>query len=219
MDNIGQLIALLRKERHLSQEALANRVQCTKQTISNYERGLRRPDYETLEAIADVLNVPITFFLSRDEQRDALNRIYQTYPEPTRTYKNLVPIDKMPKYKIPLIGSVAAGTPILADQQYDIYVDSPAQADYALTIEGDSMEPLYLNGDVVYIKEQPDVDDGRVAVVLLDDSAALKRVYHAQDGLLLVSENTKYPPKHASFSEYDNIRILGVVVGFTRMYK
>ena len=220
MDNIGQMIALLRKERRMSQETLAKRVQCTKQTISNYERGYRRPDYETLEAIADVLNVPITFFLSKDEQRDALNRIYQTYPQGTvKLPSNLTPISKAPRHKVPLIGSVAAGEPIIADAEFDVYVDSPEDADYALTVEGDSMEPLYLNGDMIYIKVQDDVDDGRVAVVLMDDTAALKHVYHAPNGLLLVSENTKYPPRNITFDDFDVIRILGIPVGYTRMYR
>ncbi|HIT69207.1 MAG TPA: S24 family peptidase [Candidatus Aphodomonas merdavium] len=99
------------------------------------------------------------------------------------------------------------------------YVDAPEKADYALEIEGDSMEPDYLDGDTIYIRQQPDVYDGGVAVVLVDDSATLKRVYHLQDGLQLVSNNPKYPPMHVSFSEHSAIRILGIVVGYTRMYR
>lgn len=219
MKNIGQMIALLRKERHLSQEALAARVQCTKQTISNYERGTRRPDYEVLEAIADVLNVPITFFLSKDEQRDALNRIYQTYPKTPPLPDGLIPIDQLPRHRVPLIGSVAAGEPIIADPEYDVYVDAPSKADYALTVQGDSMEPLYLDGDVVYIRSQPDVDDGQPAVVLIDDSAVVKRIYHMPGGLTLISENSKYPPRNITQDNCDVLRILGAIVGYTRMYR
>jgi repressor LexA len=128
-------------------------------------------------------------------------------------------MSKVLRHKVPLIGSVAAGEPIIADAEFDVYVDSPEDADYALTVEGDSMEPLYLNGDMIYIKTQDDVDDGRVAVVLMDDTAALKHVYHAPNGLLLVSENPKYPPRNITFDDFDVIRILGIPVGYTRMYR
>ena len=79
MRNIGKLISDLRKERSITQDDLAARLQITKQTISNYERGNRRPSYEALEAIADVLNVPMSFFLTKDEQAEELSRIYANY--------------------------------------------------------------------------------------------------------------------------------------------
>ena len=132
---------------------------------------------------------------------------------------NIMPISSMGTHKVPLIGSVAAGQPILATESYDVYIDSPAKADYALRVEGDSMEPTYLDGDVVYIRQVDDVDDGTVAVVLVEDEACLKRVYHIKNGLSLVSENPKYPPMIRQIPVYDSIRILGVVVGYTRMYK
>lgn len=117
-----------------------------------------------------------------------------------------------------MIGAVAAGEPILADESYDVYVDSPVKADYALRVQGDSMEPTYLDGDIVYIRVTPDVTDGTVAVVLIDDSACMKHVYHIPNGVQLVSDNPKYPPMIRIYPEYDVIRILGAVVGYTRMY-
>ncbi len=79
MRNIGKLISDLRKERNITQDDLATKLQITKQTISNYERGKRLPSYEALEAIADVLNVPMSFFLTKDEQAEELSRIYANY--------------------------------------------------------------------------------------------------------------------------------------------
>lgn len=145
-----------------------------------------------------------------DEEREA---------QPCTNYPNLTPIPQMPHHRVRMVGAVAAGVPILADEEYDVYVDAPEKADYALRIEGDSMEPTYLDGDVIYIREQPNVDDGRVAVVLVDDSATLKHVYHERDGLTLISDNHAYPPMRVSFADHDVIRILGVVVGYTRMYR
>jgi transcriptional regulator with XRE-family HTH domain len=79
MKDFGSLIFKLRNEKGMSQDDLANLLGCKKQTISNYERNTRKPSYETLEAIADVLNVPIGFFLSDEERESKLNRIYKTY--------------------------------------------------------------------------------------------------------------------------------------------
>ncbi len=79
MKNFGSLIAELRRERGMSQEEFAAAIGVKKQTICHYEHNRRKPGYETLEAIADVFNVPIGFFLSEEEQRKKLGRIYRTY--------------------------------------------------------------------------------------------------------------------------------------------
>ncbi len=77
--DIAKLIRQIRLERGITQDSLAEALSLTKQTVSNYERGIRVPSYETLEAIADVLNVPMSFFLSKEEQEGALNKIYEGY--------------------------------------------------------------------------------------------------------------------------------------------
>lgn len=133
--------------------------------------------------------------------------------------EGVVPMPEMPKRRIPLIGEVAAGKPILAEEQHDIYIDSPDKADYALTVRGDSMTPTYLDGDVVYIRHCSDVPNGQVAVVLIDDSATLKHVYKAGSWLTLISDNPTYPPMRIDLSEHEYVRILGTVCGYTRMYK
>ena len=120
-------------------------------------------------------------------------------------------------HKIPLVGSVAGGEPIY-DEEVDLFIEGPTKATCAVKLKGQSMEPLYKDGDIIYIKEQPDVNNGEVAVVIMDDSASLKRVYHIQGGLQLLSENPKYAPIIATAEEYDSIRILGVPCGYTRMY-
>jgi len=79
MIDVGKMIATIRKDRNITQQMLADMIGTTKQTISNYERGTRTPDYITLEAIADVLNVPIAMLISREEQHKALNEIYNGY--------------------------------------------------------------------------------------------------------------------------------------------
>lgn len=118
-----------------------------------------------------------------------------------------------------MIGSVAAGEPIYDPEETGVYVTSPIEADAAITIRGDSMAPTYQDGDVVYIKCRPDVPEGTVAVVFLDDEATIKHVYKRPTGLTLISENPAHPPIMAEFEDYANVRIFGVPVGYTRIYK
>ncbi len=120
---------------------------------------------------------------------------------------------------IPLVGKVAAGEPIY-DEYADEYIASRMSADCALVVQGDSMEPTYRDGDVIYVHMTPDIAyEGQVAVVIVEDEATLKHVYHIDNGLQLVSDNPKYPPMIKTFKDYSVIRILGTICGFTRMYK
>lgn len=160
--------------------------------------------------IAKVLNTTPAYLMGWTE--DPTN----PYADPLPT--NITRISDMEPHKIPIIGDVAAGIPILAEQECDVYIYSPAKADFALRVDGDSMEPRYQYGDIVYIRQQDDVDDGQVGVVIMDDHAALKMIYHIPGGLNLVSLNARYPPMRVTFDEYDTIRILGIVCGYTRMY-
>lgn len=121
--------------------------------------------------------------------------------------------------KVPLIGKVAAGEPIMSPEDYDVFVYSPVPCDAAIEVKGDSMSPDLQDGDILYIHCQADVDDGQIAVVFLDDEALVKHVYHDPDGLTLISDNPKYPPVRARSEDYGVIRIFGVPVGQTRLYK
>ena len=133
---------------------------------------------------------------------------------------NVRPISGLHHQRIPLIGSAAAGEPIYDPEELGVYVDSPVEADAAITVKGDSMAPTYLEGDLVYIKCRPDVPEGAVAVVFLDDEATLKHVYKRPTGLTLLSDNmATHPPIMVEFKDYTNVRIFGVPVGFTRMYR
>jgi repressor LexA len=162
-----------------------------------------------------------------DAQAEALASRYKTSPdvfrEGTQDYvklpSNVRPISTLHRQRVPLIGSVAAGEPIYDPEDLGVYVESPVDADAAITIRGDSMTPNYLDGDLVYIKARPDVPEGAVAVVFLDDEATLKHVYKRPTGLTLISDNPTHPPIMVEFEDYANVRIFGVPVGYTRIYK
>ena len=203
-EDVGLRIRTMRLSRKMTQADLAKAIGQSASSITMYETGRREPEFEVLEALADVFNVPLVALLTDDAA---------VLPQSVMSM-----VDVKPQH-IPLIGEVAAGQPITAEESYDVYVDSPVKADYALRVKGDSMTPTYLDGDVVYIRMVESVPEGTVAVVLLDNDACLKHVYYIPNGVQLVSDNLAYPPMICTWPEYDNIRVLGKVVGYTRMYK
>ena len=98
--------------------------------------------------------------------------------------------------KLPLLGKIAAGQPILAteDCEYFSPIDD-TRADFCLKVKGDSMIGAGIkDGDIVFIRKQESVDDGEIAAVLVEDEATLKRVYITKDAVTLISENPKYKP-------------------------
>lgn len=201
---IGEMIRVRRESRGMSQSQLAAAIGSSPSAIGMYERGDRRPKQNVAEALADVFNVPLwSIYYKESEMQPKVNTQVDR-----RTASQV---------RIPLVGSVAGGEPIY-DEEIDMYVFGPGKADCAVRLKGHSMEPMYVDGDIIYVRLTPNVHDGEIAVVILDDEATLKRVYHTQNGLQLLSENPKYPPITATFDEYNTIRILGTPCGFTRWF-
>ena len=120
---------------------------------------------------------------------------------------------------IPVLGRIACGSPILAEENIDRMMAVPDQiaCNYILECRGDSMTEAGINdGDLVYIRAQPDVEDGEIAVVMIDNDATLKRVYHHGSVIQLVPCNSKYPPQ--ILTEKDGpVRIEGKVVAYTHI--
>ena len=197
--NIGKTISTLRKQKQLSQGDLAIAIGVTKATISNYERNFRKPDYETLKKIASVLDCNILDLMGEEPQSTTINVLTKTT-----------------LHRVPLLGAVGAGIPKAAYEEYDEFIETYTDADYALMVDGDSMSPTILRGDVALIRVQPDVDDGQIAAVLMDDSAVIKRITHIPNGLILISDNQAYPPRMVTASEFDTIKILGKVFRIER---
>ena len=129
---------------------------------------------------------------------------------------NVIPMPRM--RSIPLIGTIACGTPILAEENIEEHVDIPehVHADFALRCKGDSMINARVHdGDIVYIRQQPTVNNGEIAAVLIDDEATLKRVYVSPGTLILQAENPNYEPMVYTGEQLEAIHILGKAVGFT----
>ena len=209
MYDFGRLLKQLRIERGLSQEKLAELLGTSKQVISRYESGQRAPKITVVQAFADKLGVPIAVLTGTDQNID-----YSRYPD-------LIPISQLKLRRVPVIGEIAAGVPITANREYDEYIEVPDTADarkydLSLRVKGDSMKPRYLDGDLVFIRCQPDVRDGRIAAVVVGGEATLKRVYHVPGGVQLISENPEYSPMLYTEDDVNDIHLIGLAVGFMR---
>lgn len=177
-----------------------------------YERGEREPGIETLELIADTFNVDLDYLIGKSDYPNKSGAMLADNGLPS----NIIPMPKM--RKIPLLGTIACGAPILAAENIEKEVDIPEDihADFALRCKGDSMiNARIFDGDIVYIRQQDIVDSGEIAAVLIDDEATLKRVKIFDDHISLEPENPMYKPLVFWGEEMNDVRILGKAVAFT----
>ena len=210
MAKFSEIIKLLRIERGITQEQLAALLKVSRSTIGMYETGSREPDFETLEAIADIFNVDMDYLMGRStvERKNPV----ATCPIPA----GFQPLPKM--RKVPRVGRIACGEPILAEENIEDYDTTPEEwhADFTLLCRGDSMEPKIKDGDVVAIRTQPQVENGEIAAVRIGDEATLKRVYCNGNTIILQAENPTFPPLVYSGQEAEDIHIEGKAVGLCR---
>ena len=208
MDTIGYRIRCARERIDMTQEQLGRLCGTTKQTIFKYENDIvTNIPMDRIESIASALNVSPIYLMGWSDN------LFSAAP-------NISPVPTM--NKVPLIGAIACGAPILADEHVDDYVDIPAHisADFALTCKGDSMiNARIFDGDIVYIRQQDTVDNGQIAAVLIDGEATLKRVKLFDDHISLEPENPQYRPLVYWGEEMNAVRILGKAVAFTSAIK
>ena len=120
---------------------------------------------------------------------------------------------------VPLVGSIACGTPILAEENVRQYIGIPAawRADFALECHGDSMAPRIQDGDIVCIRRQPEVETGQIAAVRIGEEATLKHFYKSGDTVTLLADNAAVcPPMVFTGLQLSDMQIEGLAVGFCR---
>ena len=164
--------------------------------------------------------------LPRPDKIAALCKIFDVSEMDLRGDKNsaLFNTHNIIKKSYPLLGNVACGEPIFADENKSTYImaDSDIDADFCLVCKGDSMIDCGINdGDLVFIKRQPQVNNGEIAIVLIEDEATLKRIYFDDKSktLTLIPQNKKYAPKIYSEEDAKDIRILGKAVFYQSLVK
>lgn len=205
------MLTYLRQREALTQQELADKIGITRSAIGMYETGNREPDLETLEIFADFYNVD-------------MNTLTGHSPS-TISIPGILPPPKT--YKVPRLGTIACGEPILAEENIETYDDVPENihCNFTLKCKSDSMTGARINdGDIVYIRLQEDVENGEIAAVLIDEvaelsEATLKRVYKYPEQVVLQAENPKYPPFVFAGEAMNKIRIVGKAVGFTSVIK
>ncbi len=206
----GKRIQTRREQLGMNLGDVAKEVGVAVSTIQRYEKGkIEKMKLPVIEAIAKALRVDPDWLLCRTEQMN---------PSDMSSITNLIPLPQT--YQIPLLGEIACGSPILAEQNIEAILEVPQhiKADFALRCHGDSMIDVHIHdGDIVYIRQQPDVDNGAIAAVCIENSATLKRVYKYPDKLVLSPANPQYEPLVYTGEELDQVRILGKAVGFTSL--
>lgn len=221
---------LLREEANLTQDELAQKLEITKAAISNYETGRRKPDYELLEKIGDFFNVDLLYLFGKQDKKkadfyDRYERNVSKNPEVAREHlKEFMELQKKLQLKydaginlfnydsIPLIGQIAAGSPILADVNIDGYfmIDSSIKADFGLRVQGDSMiDEGIFDGDIVFLRQQPTLENGEIGAVVIGEEATLKRFYRNDGFISLNAANKEYQPMIITDGD---IRIAGKLV-------
>ena len=199
-------IAELRKRKKLTQVELCQRVNITQASLSGWERGRHEPDYDTLKMLAEFFGVSTDYLLGRtDVERPTFDL----------EKAGILPLPEMEN--IPLIGTIACGTPIYAEQNIEDYIKGPvsAHASFALRCQGDSMiNARIFDGDIVFIRQQETVDDGEIAAVLIGEEATLKRVRQLPGKLVLSPCNPMFDDLVFTGEELEEVRILGKAVYF-----
>ncbi len=209
--DMAKRIKDLRTSQGMTLEQVAEKVGVGKSTVRKWETGLianmRR---DKIAALADALNTSPMYLMGWS---DEIN------PAPAldlSKFDNIYPV-KLKKF--PLLGEIACGKPIFANEDRESYIlaGSDIHADFCLRAKGDSMvNARILDGDIVFIRKQDMVDNGEIAAVAIGDDVTLKRVvyYPEQNLLILKAENSKYQDMIYAQDQLDQVYILGKAIAF-----
>jgi len=199
----AQRVRAARQRKGISQSEMATQLGTgiTRSGVAKWETASEtaEPEYETLVQLADFLEVTVNYLLGLTERM-----------EPERPIANLIPVDAM--RRVPVLGTIAAGQPILAVEEVGEMLALPADIlpsseVFALRVRGDSMiEEQIFDGDLALIEQMPVVPDKTIAAVLVDDEATLKTVRFLDDNIVLMPANSTYRPM---IYRPDEVRILG----------
>lgn len=190
-------LRFLRLQNGFSQDYIADKLGYKSYTtIQKWEMGTSEPSLGILSKLSQLYNVPIDALYLNNLADNALGQNEQ--PLPSR--------------KIPLLGTIAAGGPILAEENIEDYfnIDSKIKADFALRVKGTSMLGAGIfPGDIVFIRKQENLENGEIGAILIENEATLKKFYQKDGTIILQSENDLFEPM---IYTNGNIKILGKLV-------
>ena len=215
---IGDRVRALRISKGWTQSELAEKMGYkSKSSIAHIENGRDIPR-SMVVTLADILDTSPSYLMGWEDEAESLNREPNPLDEQTifDRFDNIKPLALK---KFPMLGEIACGEPIYADEDKETYVmaDSDIKADFCLKAKGESMiNARIYDGDLVFIKKMPMVENGDIAAVIIEAEATLKRVYYypEQNKLILNPENSAFDPLVYIGEELNHIHILGKAVFF-----
>lgn len=203
--SIAENIKRIRLEHGLSQAEFGKIAGVSDKAVSTWELGTKTPRMGAVEKIANYFGITKSAIV--DDVQPA---------SPAPIPPGFIPMP--PMRKVPLVGRIACGTPITAEQNVEGSVDAPEdiRCDFALRCKGDSMIDAGIHdGDAVYIRIQPEVENGEIAAVRIGEEATLKRVYYDGTTLTLMPANAAFAPMVYTGPQLEDVHIEGRVVGWT----
>lgn len=201
----GERLYRLRKDHGLTQEQVADYVRsknpdskADKSLISRYEReGVEPQQFYTVQILAELFSVHVNYMAGSSDDKYG---------------------DDITCRLIPIIGTIAAGVPILAQEDVLGQEPIPPNEDiqFCLRVKGDSMiNARIFDGDIVYVRKQPEVENGQIAVVIIGgEDATLKRFYKIKGAIILRAENPEYEDIVIEKKDMKSVQILGKAVYF-----
>lgn len=222
-EELGKYLEISRKQKGLSTYDVNNLTKISQSYISLIEKGKRKPSAVILKTLAPVYGLDYMDLyekagyidLIEDEKKDILKKI------------GAIPLSEIKTTKIPVLGKVKAGYNYLAQENIIDYIyfniDGVDKENYyALYVIGDSMEPLFDDGDIVIVHKQDDFNNGDNCVVLINgEEATIKKVYKGTTGIKLQAVNPYYPPRIFTEEEIRDlpVKVIGVVEKSIRNFK
>ena len=196
--NFSKNLKYLRSESGIEQKELAETLGYkSSSAVSEWEKGIREPNIQIISKLAEIFKTTITNLMEKDLSKEDNQQVNKP---------------------IPLLGTIAAGQPILAVEHIEDYflLDPKIKADFCLRIKGDSMINVnIMDKDIVFIKKQCTIENGEIGAILIDDTATLKRFYYTDGKVILQAENPKYKP---IIVDKGDVRVLGKLVASLREY-
>lgn len=193
--------------RGMKQIELAEKTGISRGALSSYISGRWKAKQNNIYKLAYALNVSPAWLLGYDVP---MEQKQNDIPLPDGTFRPALK-------RVPMLGYAAAGEPLEnldGQDTYYVETDSKYRVDFCITVRGDSMINAGINdGDIVFVRRQPEVENGQVACVEIERSkVCIKRFYKTDNGVTLVSENPKYAPLQFNETNCDDFRILGLAV-------
>lgn len=178
----------------LTQTEFARELGYPETTVSNWFNKNTYPRPDKIQEMANYFGVRRTDLTENNDEQQA----------PLKNAKS-----------IPIIGTIAAGSPLLAEENIVDYflIDSRVDADFGLTVKGESMiNANIFDGDIVFIRKQPYLENGEIGAILLDNEATLKRFSKTDNSVVLQAENPSMTDWPRVYTD-GNISVLGKLVG------